>query len=397
VYSLILYAQKILPKLPLHGRFAVQALLREPKKTISQLLAFSVTLIAMILSFAVSHDLINDWRQQLPKNAPNHFALNIFPDQLNCFKRDLTEENIQFNHLYPIVKGRLVKINNRPVQQLVSKDSTAERAIQRDLSLTFSSTLPDDNEIMTGEWWNTDNPQQNQVSIEQKLAKSLQVALGDQLTFTVGSQQFQAKISSIRQVKWETMKPNFYMIFSPGTLENYPQTYLTSFYLAEHQKNSLNSLVKNYSAVMLLDVDAVLTQFKTLLSQLTQAINYLLYFALLAGFTVLFAAVYASLDQRIYEGALMRTLGANRRLLQSNHLFEFALLGFISGLLAIMIAEGLIFLLYHFVLQLNFHLHGLLWGLSPLVGLVTVAFSGYLGVQKVVHSSPMAVLRKTEN
>lgn len=396
IYAFIIHARKILPKLPLSWRFGIQALLREPKATINQLLAFSLTLVAIILSFVVSHDLIHDWQQQLPKNAPNHFVLNIFPNQLKSFKRDLIQEKIQFNALYPIVKGRLVKINDIPVQKIVSKDSEGERATHRDLSLTFSQKLPEDNQIIEGEWWKIDCPKPGLVSIEQKLAQSLNITLGDNLTFTVGSQQFYATVSSIRNVKWETMKPNFYMVFSPGTLNRYSQTYLTSFYLPKTNKHSLNTLVKKYSAVMLLEVDAVLTQFRTLLSQLTQAINYLLYFALLASFMVLFAAVYATLDQRIYEAALMRTLGANRALLRNNHLLEFSLLGFISGLLAIMIAEALIFLLYHFVLQLNYYPHWLLWGLSPLVGMITVTFAGYFGVNKVIKSSPMKILRMSE-
>ena len=397
IYSLIIRTRKLLTKLPLQWRFGIQALLREPKATVSQILAFSLTLVAMILSFSVGHDLIKDWQQQLPQNTPNYFALNIFPNQLEQFKQDLAQEKIELSQLYPIVKGRLVKINGTAVQQIVSKDTQGERATHRDLSLTFSQNLPEDNQIVTGEWWETDSQEQGQVSIEQKLATSLKVVLGDQLTFTIGSQQFKAQVRSIRKVQWETMRPNFYMVFSPATLKNYAHTYLTSFYLAKENKDSLNKLVKNYSAMTLLEVDAILSQFKTILSQLTQAINYLLYFALLAGFTVLFAAVYATLDQRIYEGALMRTLGANQTLLRNSHLVEFSLLGFISGLLAIIIAEALIFSLYYFVLQLDYHFHWLLWGLSPLAGMITVTFAGYFGVRKVIKSSPMEILRMTED
>ncbi len=384
-------------KTGLSWRFAVKGLLRTPKATVSQILAFSMTLMTMILSFSISKDLIADWQQQLPDNAPNHFALNIFPDQLDGFRQDLQEENIDLSHLYPIIKGRLVEINDTPVQQVVSKESRGERATHRDLSLTFSKSLPETNQISKGQWWETENSKPGLVSVESKLAKSLNVKIGDKLTFTIGSQQFHARINSFRKVKWETMKPNFYMIFSPGTLDDYPRTYLTSFHLPKARKDSLNRLLKKYPAMTLLEVDALLAQFKTILAQITRAIDYILYFALLAGFTVLFAAVHATLDIRIYEGALMRTLGANRRLLQNSHLIEFSLLGFISSLFALVIAETLIFALYHFVLQLDYQPHYRLWLFVPIAGTGCVTLAGFFGVRKVVQQPPMGILRMTED
>ena len=230
-----------------------------------------------------------------------------------------------------MVKGRLVEINGTPVQQVVSKDSQGENATHRELSLTWTKDLPEENKITGRNWWR--DQQTGLVSVEQKLAESLKIKLHDLLTFTVGSQQFNATVANIRELRWDTMKPNFYMIFSPGTLDAYPSTFITSFYFPETQKNVLNTLVKKYPGTTILEVDLILKQFKTILTQLTQAINYLLYFSLMAGFTVLFAAVYSTLDQRIQEGALMRALGANRSFLRKIHLIEFGLLGLIAGLL----------------------------------------------------------------
>jgi putative ABC transport system permease protein len=232
------------------------------------------------------------------------------------------------------------------------------------------------------------------VSIEEKLAESLKVKLGDKLMFTIGNQQVMATVSSIRNLHWDTMKPNFYMIFSPLTLEGYPGTYLTSFYLTKHQKDSLNQLVKTYPNLTVLEVDLILAQLKTILAQLTAAINYVLYFALLAGFSVLFAAVYASLDQRIYEGALMRTLGANRALLRKTHLIEFSLLGLIASSLAVFISQALIFALYHWALQLDYRPNVLLCSLTPLIGTLFVTLAGYGGVRNVANKSPMLILRQ---
>ena len=392
LYLLLIQARKLLPRVGLSWRFGLQALLRNPQASISQILAFSITLVAMMLSFTVRTDLLNDWQLQLPTNAPNHFAMNIFPAQLNDFSRDLSQKQITGNQLYPVVSGRLVAINNVAVQQIVSKESEGERATRRDLSLTWAVTPPSDNKLVAGSWWEADAPK-NLVSVEEKLAKNLGIKVGDVLSLTVGSQQFTATVNNLRSLRWDTMKPNFYMIFSPKTLDDFPSTYLTSFFLAPEQKNSLNELVKTYPNITVLEVDLILAQLKLILSQLTSAVNYVLYFALLAGFTVLFAAVYATLDQRIYEGALMRTLGANRALLRKNHLIEFSLLGFIAGVLAVIISQALVFALYHWVLLMDYHPNLLMCGLTPVIGTLFVTLVGYFGVREVANKSPMVILR----
>ncbi len=391
LYALLIQARKLLPFVSLSWRFGLQGLLRNPRSTVSQTLAFSITLLAMILSYTIRTDLIDDWQNQLPKHAPNYFVLNVFPPQVEPFKQSLQRQRINNSRFYPVVRGRLVQINNVPVQQIVSKDSQGERATHRDLSLTWGTELPTDNKTIAGSW----NPSlKGQVSIEQKLAKSLKITLGDSLTFTIGSQQLQATVSHIRSVQWDTMKPNFYMVFSPRTLAGYATTYITSFYLADKDKSLLNGLVRQYPSITVLEVDAMLKQFKTILTQLTAAINYLLYFALLAGFTVLFAAVNSSLDNRVYEGALMRTLGANRTLLRKSHLIEFSLLGLTSGLIAVVMSELLLYIIYTCILHLNFQVNILLWVGMPLISTVCICLAGFFGVRGIANKSPMLVLRE---
>ncbi len=391
IYLFLHQSRKILPYMRLSWRFGLQGLLRNPRASVSQILAFSLTLLAMILSYTVRTDLLDDWQKQLPENAPNHFVLNVMPQQVNPFKQQLVQQKISNPRFYPVVRGRLVKINDIAVQQIVSKDSQGERAIHRDLSLTWAEELPKDNETVAGRW---DVTEKGRVSIEQKLAKSLQVGLGDKLTFTIGSHSVDATVSHIRTVQWDTMKPNFYMVFTPGTLSGYATTYLTSFHLAEENKHFLNSLVKKYPSITILEVDMILKQFKTILTQLTAAINYLLYFALLAGFTVLFAAVYSTLDNRIFEGTLMRTLGANRSLLKKAHLIEFSLLGLISGFIAVLMSEAMIFALYTYVLHLQYQLNGMLWLGVPLISTFCITLAGYWGVRGVVNKPPMQVFRE---
>ncbi len=392
VYGLLNLASRALPSMSLTWRFGLQGLLRNSLASVSQILAFSITLVAMVLSFTVRTDLIDNWQKQLPDNAPNHFALNIFPDQQAAFKQELQQQHINGSQFFPVIKGRLVEINNTPVQKIVSKDTQGENATHRELSLTWTQELPEENKLVAGNWWTTQ--QAGLVSVEQKLADSLKIKLGDHLLFTVGSQQIKVTVTSIRALRWDTMKPNFYMIFSPGTLDAYPSTFITSFYLPEKQKNVLNTLVKKYPGTTILEVDLILQQFKTILTQLTQAINYLLYFALMAGFTVLFAAVYATLDNRIYEGALMRTLGANRSLLRKTHIIEFAALGMISGLLAVVISEAIMYALYTQVMAMEYHPSFYLWAIIPLTGALFVGMAGCWGVRQVLNKSPLRVLRE---
>lgn len=392
VFMALRFSQRLLPHLNLIWRFGLQGLLKNTRASVSQILAFSLTLAAMTLSFNVHNDLINDWQQQLPANTPNYFALNIFPEQQANVQQDLQQQKINSSQFYPVIRGRLVAINNTPVQKVVSKDSQGESATHRELSLTWAQELPEDNKIIAGNWWQ--EPQAGLVSIEQKLAHSLKINMGDSLSFTVGSQQFNATVANIRELRWDTMKPNFYMTFSPGTLDNFPSTFITSFYLPESQKYFLNDLIKKYPSTTVLEVDLILRQLKTIMGQLTAAINYLLYFALLAGFMVLFAAVYASLDNRIHEAALMRTLGAKRLFLRKIHLIEFSMLGLISGLLAIVISETVLYALYAQVMQLEYRSHFYLWIGVPLIGTLLVSLTGCWGVRKVINKSPLQVLRE---
>ena len=392
VYGLLNLARRALPSMSLTWRFGLQGLLRNSRTSVSQILAFSITLVAMVLSFTVRTDLIDNWQKQLPDKAPNHFALNIFPGQQAAFQQDLQQQHINGSQFYPVVRGRLVEINHAPVQQFVSKDTQGDGATHRELSLTWTKELPAENKIVAGSWWT--NEQTGLVSVEQKLADSLKIKPGDLLTFTVGDQQINATVASIRTLRWDTMKPNFYMIFSPGTLDAYPSTFITSFYLPETQKNELNTLIKKYPSTTIMEVDLILKQIKTLLMQLTQAINYLLYFALLAGFTVLFAAVYATLDARIYEGALMRTLGANRSLLRTTHIIEFTSLGLISGVLAVVISETIIYALYTRVMAMEYHPSLYLWLVIPFTGALFVGIAGCWGVRQVLNKAPLQILRE---
>ena len=252
---------------------------------------------------------------------------------------------------------------------------------------------PDDNHLTAGDWWG-ENPQPGLVSVEAKLAESLQIHLGDTLGFSIDGQKRQAVVSSLRSVRWDTMRPNFYMIFSPASLDGFPARWLTSFYCPPDKKNELVGLAKGFPAVTLLEVDQLLKQFQTILKEISLSIDFVLLFALAAGFAVLFASVRATLDERLREDALLRAMGASRKLLRKSLSVEFVLLGLLSGLLAAATTEAIAWALFTQAFDLTPRFHWEIWLLAPLVGALAVGLSGYAHTRGVVDSSPMKILRE---
>ena len=386
--------RRLLARASLPWRLGLGQLLRHPLAAAGQSLAFGLILLAMALIALLRGELLDTWQDQLPAESPNHFALNVLPEEREAFAACLAELSPHPAPLYPIVAGRLTLINGEPVQGIVSKDSQGERAIQRDLSLTWAANLPAGNVLVDGQWWN-DLPQSDLpgVSVESELAESLGLKLGDELNFSAGGLERKARVSSLRQVEWDSFQPNFYMIFEPGTLQDLPATYLTSFYLPPHSEKQLVELSRQFPAVTLLQVEALLEQLRSIMAQVSLAVEYVLLFVLAAGLAVLFAGLQATLDERLRQGALLRALGAERRLLLRARRAEFGLLGAGSGLLAAAGCELASFLLYRYALELQWQPHPWLL-LLPLIGALLVGGAGVWGTRRALNASPLTVLRE---
>ncbi|MBD9484160.1 ABC transporter permease [Pseudomonas sp. PDM14] len=385
--------RRLLAKASLPWRLGLGQLLRYPLAAAGQSLAFGLILLAMALIALLRGELLDTWQDQLPKEAPNHFAMNVLPADKDAFAARLAELSPHPAPLYPIVAGRLVQINGEAVKRSVSKESEGDRAVSRDLSLTWAAELPAGNVVQAGQWWDGQPRELPGVSVEAKLAGSLNLELGDVLTFNVGGLERQARVSSLREVEWDSFQPNFYMIFEPGTLQDLPATYLTSFYLPPGSERQLVELARAFPAVTLLQVEALLEQLRSILAQVTLAVEYVLLFVLAAGLTVLFAGLQTTLDERIRQGALLRALGAERRLLVAARRSEFALLGAVSGLLAALGCEVVSFLLYRFALDLPWQPHPWLLVL-PLIGALLVGTAGIIGTRRALNASPLSVLRE---
>ncbi|WP_395503421.1 ABC transporter permease [Ectopseudomonas mendocina] len=386
--------RRLLQRAALPWRLGLGQLLRHPLAAAGQSLAFGLILLAMALIALLRGELLDTWQDQLPEDAPNHFALNVLPAERDAFAARLAELSPHPAPLYPVVPGRLIMINDEPVRQLVTKESRGERAIQRDLSLTWAEQLPSDNLITAGRWWGAEHASELPgVSVEAELAESLQLKLGDRLRFNVGGIEREAQVTSLRQVDWDSFQPNFYMIFEPQTLQDLPATYLTSFYLPPGQDAELIKLSRAFPSVTLLQVDALLAQLRSILAQVTLAIEYVLLFVLAAGITVLLAGLQATLDERIRQGALLRALGAERKLLVSARRAEFGLLGAAAGLLAALGCELVSFLLYRYAFDMSWQPHPWLL-LLPVIGALLIGLAGVLGTRRALNASPLSVLRE---
>ncbi|WP_407730370.1 ABC transporter permease [Pseudomonas helleri] len=383
-----------LARASLPWRLGLGQLLRQPLAAAGQALAFGLILLSMALIALLRGELLDTWQNQLPKDAPNYFALNILPTDKDAFGARLHELQAQAAPIYPVVPGRLISINGEPVQEIVTKDSSGDKAVQRDLSLTWAADLPEGNELTAGQWWSAQPPQGVPgVSVEAKVAESLKLKLGDHLVFTVAGVNREAQVTSLRSINWDNFQPNFFMIFQPGTLQDLPTTYLTSFYLAPGHDTQIIELSRSFPAVTILPIDALLEQLRSILAQVTIAIEYVLLFVLAAGMTVLFSGLQSTLDERIRQGALLRALGAERQLLIKARRIEFGLLGATSGLLAALGAELVSLVLYRYAFDLPWHPHPWLL-LLPVVGAVMVGGAGVFGTRRALNASPLTVLRE---
>ncbi|MBL0843364.1 ABC transporter permease [Pseudomonas mediterranea] len=386
--------RRMLARASLPWRLGLGQLLRHPLAAAGQALAFGLILLSMALIALLRGELLDTWQNQLPKNAPNYFALNILPNDKQAFTDKLLQLSAQSAPLYPVMPGRLISINGEPAREFVTKDSAGDRALQRDLSLTWAADLPEGNVVTAGNWWPQQPPDDIPgVSVEGKVAENLQIKLGDRLVFSVGGVNREAKVTSLREINWDNFQPNFFMIFQPGTLKDLPATYLTSFYLAAGHDQQIVDLARAFPAVTILQVEALLQQLRSILAQVTLAVEYVLLFVLAAGMAVLFSGLQATLDERIRQGALLRALGAERPLLVKARRIEFGLLGAVSGLLAALGSELVSLVLYRFAFDLPWHPHPWLLML-PLVGALLIGAAGVFGTRRALNASPLTVLRE---
>ncbi|HSM99067.1 MAG TPA: FtsX-like permease family protein, partial [Gallionella sp.] len=294
--------------------------------------------------------------------------------------------------LFPMVRGRLVAINQRPVSGDDYPDPRARGLAERETNLSWMATQPRNNELVQGEWFGPQD--KSALSVEEGIANTLGIHLGDTLTYDVAGTKFSAKVVNLRKVQWDSMQVNFFVVAAPGMLEDFPASYITSFHLPPDRAQSANALIKRFPNLLLIDTEAMIEQVRHIMDQISQTMSAVFLFTLLSGVAVLYAALLATQDERIHEAAILRTLGADSSYLRRLHLSEFAVLGSLSGLFAAAGAVLLGWVLARFVLEIPYQTGIAIWLIGGLGGMAVVMLAGWLGTRRLIVLPPLAILRE---
>jgi putative ABC transport system permease protein len=371
-------------------RLALANLQRRGAANALQMVIFAIAIMLMLVLVIIRGALIDQWQAQLPPGSPNHFMLNITADERASLASFLSERGIESQPQFPMTRGRVMAVNG---EKLAAADSAQSQRRQREANFTYADSLPEANEIIAGEWWDADTDEA-QVSLEEEFAQRVGATVGDLLELRIASESFEARVSSLRKSDWQSMKPNFFVIFPRKTLERFPKTFLTSFYLPAEQKAQLNALITAFPTVTIIELDIVIAEIRTIIDRVGQAIELVLAVILLAGALVLIAGVQASVDIRLRESALLRALGAKKSLLLGALLIEFATLGAFAGLLAVLGAEMAAWALQTQALDLTYQASPWLWPWSIFAGVCLSGGLGVLSCRKAVVAPPLVVLRE---
>ncbi|WP_299876574.1 ABC transporter permease [uncultured Cocleimonas sp.] len=354
---------------------------------------FGVGLFSLLLLTTLRSDLIDRWQASLPEGAPNHFLINIQPDEVKPLKELLAKDNTEAP-IYPMVRGRLVEVNDKPISPDDSKyaeNERAQRLLIREFNLSASEDMPEGNIITAGKWFEKDA--QTGFSMEQGIADNLGVKMGDKLTFDIAGQRLIETITSMRTVQWDSMKPNFFVLAAPNAFENYPKTFITSIHLDKTKTEVLPNLIKKFPSVTDIDISAILTQVRDLINKAAFAVQAIFLFTLVAGVVVLFAALQSQKALRRKELAILKTLGANRAYLRRNLILEFAMIGGLAGFLAAVLAliagNAAAYQLFELTPQINL---GLIF-IGTALGATLVSIAGYLNVRGLLSVVPVSLFR----
>ena len=375
-------------------RYGLANLNRRGRESVVQVVAFGLGLMVLMLLTLVRNDLMNTWRDSLPADAPNQFLINIQLHEVPKIRQFLVSQNMEVPKFVPLVRARLTAINGQDVSQISFEDPQGERWATRESNLSFGDEIQTGNQLTAGQWWQP-GTENHEISIEENFGRELEVKLGDDLSFDIAGEPVNATVTSFRSVEWDTFQPNFFMVFSAAALEGYPASYITALYAKAEDDNKVIELMRQFPSVTVIDLDASLAQVRDVMDKASLAVQAVFLFTLFAGLAVLWAAVQSSLDERSFESAILRTLGASRGRVLSGVVVEFVAIGLLAGLLASTGASLAAWYLAVNVYQLQYHFSPFLWLAGPILGMLFVGTSGLLATWKVVTNAPVSVLRAT--
>ncbi|HWG70748.1 MAG TPA: FtsX-like permease family protein [Steroidobacteraceae bacterium] len=374
-------------------RYGLANVSRRGAGSVVQIVAFGLGLMLLLLLAVVRGDLLADWRHSLPTDVPNNFLINIRPEERRPLQQFLQAHGMGQPEMFPMVRARITAINSRPSESIKLPKDSGRGFLEREQNLTWSAKLMEDNQLTAGRWWTAADYGKPLVSISSEYQEALQLHLGDELTFDIAGEALSVRVASVRKIRWDSFRPNFFLVFPPGLLDGAAGTYMTSVYLTQAQRPALADLVREFPTVSVFDVDAILKQIRGIMDRASLAVQYVFVFTLAAGVVVLLAAVQATRDERRYESAMLRTLGASRRTVLQGVAAEFAALGFLSGTLAAFGASGVGWVLARRLFSLQYTPDPWVWVIGLVCGTVLVGVSGTLATRRVVNTPPIVTLR----
>lgn len=392
-------------------RLALANLWRRRLHSLIQMIGFSGAMALLMIMALMRTSLLDEWKVQLAEDAPNHFLVNVAPYELEGVKGMIAQRHLTDSDWYSIVRGRLVTVNGQAYNDNPDKlDAKAPKhtksvdagqnrggSIRRELNLSWTETIPEGNALVEGHWWPEAKVDKGfvPVSVEHELAKREGFKLGDQLAFNIGGLPLKAQIVNTRSLKWDSMRPNFFFLFPEGNLEQFPRMYMTSLYIPQQAKPLVSDLLKTYPTILVIELDKVLKQIKSIVSQVTRGLEMMTLMILACGVLVMFAAVNLSMRERLTESAVLRTLGSPAKQVLGIQLIEFGVLGLIAGVLAVAGAELAVALLQHFAFSITPRLHPWLWLVGPLGGMLLIGSLGVWYARQAVVLPPLTILRRT--
>ena len=375
-------------------RYGLATLARNPRLTSIQLAGFGLGIMALLLLAIVRVDLLSAWERTIPEKAPNQFLVNIQPQDSERLGRFLSERGIEQAGIYPMLRGRLTRINGIEVSPDDYTEDRAQRLVAREFNLSWAARLQSDNRVVEGRWWTAAQLDEPLFSVEKGLAESLRIDMGDELKFNLAGREISGRVASLRSVKWDSFHPNFFVIGTPGLLREHPATYITSFYLDPRQNELLPELVALFPSVTIIDVSSLMNQVREIIARGSAAVEYVFLFTLAAGLLVLYAGIQTSREHRRQESAILRTLGLTRQKLLLAVGVEFLVLGALAGLLASSCA-GLIGWLVSFELfELDYRFNPWLWFAGIAGGGIGIGIAGVAATYPLVIQPPLQTLRE---
>ena len=376
-------------------RYGLATLARRQSESVAQIMAFGLGLAVLLLLVVVRADVLDSWRSSLAPNTPNYFLINIQQEQIAALNDVFTLTGVHAPRYAPWVRARLIDINGIAVDKISYPTDRAKAFVEREQNLSWAARLPEDNQILSGHWWENTPAPHHWVSVASEYADELHLKVGDQLGVDVAGERISAQVANVRKVRWDSFRPNFFLLFSPGSLEGVTGSFMTSIHLADSQKPMLATLARNFSSITVFDVDALLTQIRGVINRATLAIEYVSLFTVISGIVVMLSAIQASRAERCFDAAILRTLGASRQLILWGVFSEFVTLGFMAGVIAAAIATLCGYLLAVDLFNVPYHFNIWVWVYGIFGGMVLVGLSGLLATWTVTTAPPSVILRRS--